>query len=491
MIVNHIYRWAAQQPARTAIIHDDRPVSYAAFAQGIDAARRFLLPHDMPVGMTAVVLVHHYVRQWCVLLALRSLGMNTICVEKLEDVETLRLGNIGAVVTTPEDAARCRVTRPKAFGRRITIVPDKIWRSAAGGAPAPNDDPERPYGGHILYTSGTTGNHKKVLVEGRHEEALVQRCVTCRDMLPDSIAHVLSFSLWSGIGFKLPLSAWHEGATVVADQSGDAARNVFRHQPTIVTLPPGMAFDLVAQTATVRRPATMPTISLGGGFVSPKLIKALRNAKFGRIRVGFGATECSHILRSYVEEEDEQAAWLEPVADRHVEIVDEEDRACATGQEGMLRVRLLEHDAREYLDDPETSASVFRDGWFYPGDLAVRREDGRIRILGRAGDVLNLRGAKVAAAPLEQQMRQLLDIENVCLFQGVDAAGREELVVAIEAEVLPDQKLIDHVTVNLPAFERVRFEAVSQFPRASSGLQKIKRLELRKRVFGAGLEAGG
>ena len=490
MIVNHIYRWAAEQPDKLALIHNDQPVSYADFARDIDAARRFLAQHETPVGMIAVVLVHHYVRQWCVVLALRSLGMDTICVETLEDVEVLGLTTIGAIVIAAEDAARLKITRPKAFGRRIITVPDKAWRRVPGEPPAPIDDAARPYGGHILYTSGTTGDHKKVLTEGAHEEALVERCVTYRHITPDSIVPMLTFGLWSGIGFKQPLSAWRAGATVVADQTEDVFRNVFRYQPTLLSMPPGMAFDLIAQTATVRRPATMPLANLAGGFVSPKLLKALRNAKFDRIMVSYGATECSHILRSYVEEED-GILWLAPIADRHVEIVDEDGRACAAGEEGVLRVALLDQDAHGYLDDPEISASVFREGWFYPGDLAVRREDGRIRILGRAGDVLNLRGTKIAAAPIEQQMRQLLDVENVCLFQGVDAGGLEELVVAIEAAALPAQALIDRVTAHFPTFERVRFAPVPQFPRTSAGMQKIKRLELRNMVFGAGLGATG
>jgi acyl-coenzyme A synthetase/AMP-(fatty) acid ligase len=234
----------------------------------------------------------------------------------------------------------------------------------------------------------------------------------------------------------------------------------------------------------------MPRVNLAGGFVSPKLLKAMRNAKFERIMVSYGSTECSHVLRSYVEA-DEDILWLSPVEDRQVEIVDEDERLCAVGQEGVLRVALLEHDVHHYLDDPESSASVFRDGWFYPGDLAVRREDGRIRILGRAGEVLNLHGAKVAAAPIEQQMRQILDLENLCLFQGVDAAGLEELVVAIEAAALPEQQAIDRVTAHFPTFERVRFEAVRQFPRTSSGMQKIKRMALRKIVFGGGNDPAG
>ena len=116
----------------------------------------------------------------------------------------------------------------------------------------------------------------------------------------------------------------------------------------------------------------------------------------------------------------------------------------------------------------------------------MRREDGRIRILGRAGDVLNVRGTKIATAPLEQVIAQLLELENVCLFQSIDAQGAEELVVALEAGALPEPAVRDRIAARFKTFDRVRFEAVKPFPRTSTGLQKIQRAELRKMVLDAG-----
>jgi acyl-coenzyme A synthetase/AMP-(fatty) acid ligase len=490
MIVNHIYDWASKQPAKPAIIHNDVPIGYAQFAHAIDAARRFLAGQDLPAGKTAVVLITHRATLWAVILALRSLGMNTICVQSLDQVEALAIKDVGAVVATRDDIAAHGITRPKAFGRRIIAMPDSIWRSPPTGELTPIDDPARPYGGHILYTSGTTGEYKKVLMDGRQEEAQVERDLRHRRIEPDSVVHMLGFGLWSGVGFKQPLSVWRAGATLVIDQGPDMLRNFFRHRPSFVSITPVEAHELVARTVTVRRPDRMPIVSLVGGFVSPQLLKVLRNAKFDDVMNNYGATECSHILRSHVEDVD-RLAWLAPASDRRIEIVDDDDRPCAVGEEGRLRVALLDHDAHGYLDDPETSATMFRDGWFYPGDLAVARDDGRIRILGRAGDVLNIGGQKLATGPLEQELRQILDVENVCLFQGVDGDGVEELVIVLEADELPPEAVIERVTANVRVFDRVRVEAVRPFPRTTTGMHKIQRRELRKMVFPASRPANG
>ena len=275
------------------------------------------------------------------------------------------------------------------------------------------------------------------------------------------------------------------GATLVIDNRPDALKDFFKHRPTFASITPAIAQELLAKTAVVRRPDKMPIINLGGGFVTPQLIKLLRNAKFDHVMISYSSTECSHVLRSHVEDED-QIAWLVPAEDRRVEIIDAEGHPCPVGEEGMLRIALLDHDSHGYLDDPATTASIFRDGWFYPGDLAIQREDDRVRILGRAGDVLNMRGMKISTAPLEQEIGQLLNLDGVCLFQGVGADGAEELVIAIEAEALPAATTIKQFTVQFPIFDRVRFEAIKPFPRTSMGLQKVNRIALRKMVFGGG-----
>jgi acyl-coenzyme A synthetase/AMP-(fatty) acid ligase len=483
MIVNSICDWAVKRPDKAAIICNDEPVSYAAFAHAIDAARRHLASQDLPAGQTAVVLAANIARCWFITLALRRLGLDTIVVRSLANAERLGFKDVATIVTTPQAAAAHKITGPRLSGRRVIVIPDDVWNARQNGTPAPIDDPDRPYGGHILYTSGTTGTYKKVLKEGRHEDAQSQRCAVYRLIEPDSVVHNLSFPLWTGVGYKQPLAVWRMGATLVVDNRPEGLRNFFRHRPTFVSVPPALAHELLAKTAAIPRPDRMPIVNLGGGFVSRQLINSLRSAKFDHVMINYSSTECSHILRSHAEDID-SLSWLAPVEDRHVEIVDMDDRPRVVGEEGMLRVALLDHDSHGYLDDPTTTASAFRDGWFYPGDLAVKREDGRIRILGRAGDVLNVRGMKVATAPMEQAICQLLDLENVCLFQAVDAEGAEELIVIVEADAVPAPTFREAITAEFKTFDRVRFTAVKPFPRTSMGLQKINRAELRKMVFG-------
>jgi acyl-coenzyme A synthetase/AMP-(fatty) acid ligase len=98
----------------------------------------------------------------------------------------------------------------------------------------------------------------------------------------------------------------------------------------------------------------------------------------------------------------EDLQWLMPWSDRTVEIVDDDGRACPENTAGNLRVQLASFDYQSYLGDPQATSRMFRDGWFYPGDMATQRADGKIRVLGRSVDVLNIKGQKMAVAPIEQ-----------------------------------------------------------------------------------------
>ena len=112
------------------------------------------------------------------------------------------------------------------------------------------------------------------------------------------------------------------------------------------------------------------------------------------------------------------------------------------------------------------------------------RADGRIRILGRASDVLNVKGHKIAVGPIEQAIQQQLGVGEVCVFSGLNAAGEDELVIAIESDSeLPSEKRI-LISRQFTHFDKVRFSFLQLFPRAE-GTGKVRRAELRRNLFSA------
>src|SRR5262249_422615 len=109
---------------------------------------------------------------------------------------------------------------------------------------------------------------------------------------------------------------------------------------------------------------------VGSGFLSITLAEEAISRLTRRLVISYGASEMgTSPLRSRVGVTKDMD-WFVPDNRRTIEIVDENGNLC---QEGELRILLTEIDCTSYLDDAEASAKMFRNGFFYPGDMAVRR----------------------------------------------------------------------------------------------------------------------
>ena len=129
------------------------------------------------------------------------------------------------------------------------------------------------------------------------------------------------------------------------------------------------------------------------------------------------------------------------------------------------------------MDDPQATAQMFRDGWFWPGDLGVIDDCGLLRVVGRTDDLMNVGGAKFLASRLEALV---LAVEGVCdaaVFLAPDADGLDAPHVAYAAADGLDLTALNRViegALGRPA----RLLRVAETPRNAMG--KIQRDGLRR-----------
>ncbi len=482
MLMDRIAGHARTHPGRTAILQDGVAIDYATFARAIAAARRLFEASALPAGGLAVVRPVLLADCWCAVIALRSLGIDTIAVPSLALIDDLRLKNVVCIVARQKDLENEDLRAPAVAGKKMILLPQDLWRnSAAGELPEP-DGSGPPGGGHVIFTSGTTGTSKKLLISEHQEARRSARKRTVLDWPPEPRVYCGNLGPWGNTGYTYPAFTWHVGGCVVFDQRPNAGERFARFNLTCAFLNPTEAQRFVSTAADRDGPPGDVEIRITGGSVSLDLLHALNRKVSRNIVALYGTSECEMTMVTALRAA-EDIQWYTPVADRTVEIVDENGRLRAQGEEGELRIRLSDSDCTAYLDDPGTTANFFRDGCFYPGDSAVRRGDGRIRLLGRSVDVLNIGGSKVATAPIEQQIQQALGVANVCLFSRLDEAGKDELAIAYEAPSDAPQRRLDGLARQFPVFNQVRFVRFDAFPRVGA-LQKIDRRELRRALFG-------
>ncbi len=106
------------------------------------------------------------------------------------------------------------------------------------------------------------------------------------------------------------------------------------------------------------------------------------------------------------------------------------------------------------------------------------------RLLGRATDVINVGGHKVSPAPIEDRLREALDVSGVCLLTMQDAAGEEQLFVVIEcAAPVPTERLVAALKAEpMLVFTHAQVRFAPSLPRNAMG--KLMRKAARDLIAG-------
>jgi acyl-coenzyme A synthetase/AMP-(fatty) acid ligase len=473
MIIDHIYEWARVNPNRAAIIYNDVAISYGEFAKGIEITRKFLTRQQLPQASTAALLIQNHLGCWIVGIASRAIGLNTIALKTVPQAQQVEIREPSCLITLDTEVGDLEI--PSNINARVIVVPETIYANVQECELPPRLEMYSLYGDHILYTSGTTGIHKKLLWCAQDEDRRTAARGAFYKFDTRTVLHVLNYAVWTGAGFRGCLSAWMFGGCVVIDRTKKRFSKFFQHNITNSVLLPSM-LDQVLSTCGTRVGSSEPKLDVGGSLAKRKQILRAIDRLSCKITVGYFCSELilPPLISSVCSEDDVE--WLSPQPERDISIVKDDRVLNGINEEGFLRIALTDLDSTSYYEEAG-GKSAFDGGYFYPGDMAVRRADGRIRILGRVDDVIDLQGQKVAVAPIEQNLQQHLEADEVCLFAGLNDAGQEELIVAIQASSRPAQAKLDDVRKQFKGFELVRFQVLEQFPRTDTG--KVRRIILK------------
>ncbi len=473
---------ASEHPSKPAIIHNSTTIQFSQFANAIGTTAEFIATYDLTEGHNAVIVIDDRLDCWTAILALQSLGLNTICVHRVEVLKILAIKNIAAFVTTEKELSQYQVKFGALAGSRTVRIPNPEYNS---NPPTRIHRGSKIAGGHILYTSGTTGYYKKLLISAGQQEKRDTERIQQMGLDGETYFHCISYGQWTSVGYLLPLSTWRAGGCVIIDQRPEWPHYFLNSGVTRSVLLPDYLNQLlkVVGESGDKTPLENLILYASGGFISRQVAEQVLADLTQNLAVSYGSTEVAiAALESMVTDLD-NLHWLAPTHIRRVEIVDINDAICPVDQEGQLRIKLEEQDCESYLDDAEVSEIMFRNGYFYPGDIAVRRADGRIRILGRNVDVVNFRGQKFPASPFENYAQDFLGVSNACLFSGVSEGDQAEVIVVIECEQWPDKRRMNNLSRKFQEFDQIRFAKMHPFPRTQTGMEKIDREKLRNLVF--------
>ena len=138
-----------------------------------------------------------------------------------------------------------------------------------------------------------------------------------------------------------------------------------------------------------------------------------------------------------------------------------------------------------YLDDPATTDSSFREGWFRTGDRATRDVDGRFYFDGRRSDVLKVAGENVSTVEVEAVLSAHSDVLEASVIGAPDPVRDEvpvAFVVAADPSNPPSIDALEKWCEDRLAKAKVprEFTFLDELPRTSVG--KIRKFILKEEV---------
>jgi len=254
----------------------------------------------------------------------------------------------------------------------------------------------------LLYTSGTTGMPKGVMLSSKNIMTNVAQCLACFELQRDERVFAVLPLFHSFTQNTCVWTSIFVGCTVVILRKIDRRlllRNLRKYSPTIFLGIPAL-YGLLCLLKTA--PLSHVRIFVSGGDALPDKIRATFALIYGRkICNGYGLTETSPLISIDMADELTISSNVgEPAVGVEVDIRDEEGNSIPNNQIGELWVK-GDNVMLGYYRAPELTKKVLVDGWLRTGDLAYIDEKSRIVISGRLKDLIIHKGFNIYPQEIE------------------------------------------------------------------------------------------
>ena len=342
----------------------------------------------------------------------------------------------------------------------------------------------------ILYTSGTTGKPKGVMlshyqiVKNAHDQGEILE--TSKD---DKLVIPVPFTHCFGNVMSITLMAVFGGTMIplVDFEPHKALGLVEKEEATMIHGVPTMFIrELEALKEEDYDTSSLRTGIMAGSSCPVETMKSVINDMGCNVLITYGLTEASPgvtmtRMDDSIKDRVETVGTVMP--DQEIKIVDDQGEEVETGETGELVVKGY-NVMKGYYNKPEATEQTIEDGWLHSGDLAKMDERGYVEIVGRKKDMVIVGGLNVYPREIEEYLIEHEEIQEVAVV-GVPDNELGEVVAAAavptEGSDITPQNVVDFVYGEIASAKVPRYvEITDNLP--VSGRGKVQKFRLRDQL---------
>ena len=357
------------------------------------------------------------------------------------------------------------------------------WRDAATGVGPQGADPADPV--VILYTSGTTGTPKGVILTNENTITNAHGFIAEWDYRIDDTTLVVN-PIFHVVLQIMTLPFLYLGARVELMEDFDPALalTIMQREPVTAMFAIPTAWQMITALPEFAD-ADLSALRFGatGGAAPPLSLLETFDRRGITFAQGFGMTEtCAGATTMRPGESVHKLGAVgRPFMHVEAKVIRDDESVCAPGERGELVVRGRNVTPGYWNRSEETAAAFTHDGFLRSGDIAVEDGDGFFSIVDRKKDLIISGGENISSVEVEQVLYRHEAVAEVGVIGVPDEQWGEtpRAVVALKPGAqATEQELIDHTRERLAHFKCPRSVVfLDALPKTATG--KIRKAELR------------
>ena len=478
---------AARQPQKTALIAKEEELSFGMLAERVRALAAELQKEGVRAGERVGILLHNCTAIQLAYYATQKIGAVSVILDArlkgkelqgvLQDADLKLLVVHQQLYGEVEEVFKAAAPVPvwivagegeRSFEKRFTTSIQPV-------TPARRTDDDDAL---ILYTSGTTGEPKGVVLSYRnlaqYPHVMTEMRVTDSSTMRGCIlpmSHIVGPVVCNELaekGYTLVIFDQINPITILEGIQKNRV-NVFESVPIVFQLLLGVKNLASYDTSSVKIAAMM------GTSIPLPLLRAFQAAQpHLKVIQGYGLTETSPMITLVDPDkaESKMGSIGRAVPGVEIKVVDERGTALGDDEPGEIITR-GPHVMKGYFRRPDATAERIRGGWLYTGDVGKRGSDGYYYHLGRRDDMIITGGLNVYPAEVENMIYTYAGVQETVVFAIPDAKRGQVIGAALvprPGATVNEKELLSFLRANLANFKVPdRIVVREALPRTSSG----------------------